>query len=468
VRALSQRIPHLLIVDDEERLRRVLAMLLSNMKVKMSLAADGQEALEKLEEEENHFDLVITDLRMPRLDGMDLLAKVRERWPETPVMVITAFGSVESAVEAMKAGAIDYITKPFEEEQIKIAVRRALELGDLRRENTRLRGEIKTRFDFSSIVAESESMRRVIELAGEVAVSNATVLITGESGTGKELLTRAIHLSSPRARGPFLAVNVAAIPDTLLESELFGHEKGAFTGAAERKRGRFEVADGGTIFLDEIGEMSLSLQAKILRVIQEREFERLGGTQSLSTDVRIIAATNQNLRERIRQGRFREDLYYRLNVFPIEIPPLRERPEDVSPLIDHFLARHCAEMGKRIPRIPERTRRLLEAYTWEGNVRELQNAVERAVILLKGDTLEPELLPEWIRGSSAALGVSEANDGGQRLMMLPNAGIRLDGLERDLLVQAMERANRNKTKAAALLGLTRATLRYRLEKHGLS
>jgi DNA-binding NtrC family response regulator len=452
----------ILIVDDEERLRRVLAMLLSDMKVKLSLAADGQEAIETLDR--SRHDLVITDLRMPRLDGMGLIAQIRERWADLPIIVITAFGSVESAVEAMKAGAIDFVTKPFEEDQIKQAVTRALEMSALRSENRRLREEVTGRFEFNSIIAESEAMRQVIELAGEVAPSNATVLITGESGTGKELVARAVHLNSPRARGPFVAVNVAAIPDTLLESELFGHEKGAFTGAAERKAGRFEAADGGTIFLDEIGEMSISLQAKILRIIQEKEFERLGSTQTLSTDVRFLAATNQNLRDRIKDGRFREDLYYRLNVFPIEIPPLRERPEDVAPLIDHFLARHCTEMGKRIPRIPETTRRLLEKHTWEGNVRELQNAVERAVILLKGEELEPRLLPEWIRGDDVP-GVSD--DGAKRILQLPPGGIRLEELERDLLVQAMERANGNKTKAATLLGLSRATLRYRLEKYEL-
>jgi DNA-binding NtrC family response regulator len=440
-------------------------MLLSDMKVKMTLAGDGQEALERLET--SPFDLVITDLRMPRVDGMGLLSQVRERWPELPVIVITAYGSVESAVEAMKAGAVDYITKPFEEDQIKHAVLRALEMGSLRQENVRLRHEFTSKFDFTSIVAESEAMCRVIELAGEVAPSNATVLVTGESGTGKELLARAIHLNSPRSRGPFVAVNVAAIPDTLLESDLFGHEKGAFTGAAERKRGRFEVADRGTIFLDEIGEMSLSLQSKILRVLQEKEFERLGSTQSLSSDVRIVTATNQNLRDQIRAGRFREDLYYRVNVFPIEIPPLRERVEDIAPLAQHFLAIHCREMGKRIPLIPEPTRRLLEGHTWGGNVRELQNAIERAVILLKGDELDPSLLPAWIRGGEFD-GPEVGEDGPRRLVKLPAEGLNLVEVERDLVIQAMERANGNKTKAAGLLGLTRATLRYRLEKHGLT
>ncbi|MBN1475307.1 sigma-54-dependent Fis family transcriptional regulator [Candidatus Sumerlaeota bacterium] len=439
-------------------------MLLSDMKIKMTLVGDGEEALEKLGG--TTYDLVITDLKMPRLDGMGLIGKMRERGLDTPVIVITAFGSVESAVEAMKAGAIDFITKPFEEDQIKLAVRHALEFSSLQSENRRLRSELTQRFDFSAIIANSEAMQNVIELAKEVAPSNATILITGESGTGKELLTRGIHLSSPRSRGAFVAVNVAAIPDTLLESELFGHEKGAFTGAAERKRGRFEVADGGTVFLDEIGEMSLSLQAKILRVIQEREFERLGSTQSQSTDVRIIAATHQNLRKLIADGRFREDLYYRLNVFPLEIPPIRDRPEDILPLVDHFLARNCAEMGKPVPIIPDRTRALLEAHTWPGNVREIQNAVERAVILLKGDTLNPELLPEWIRGEDLPP-TESGEERGQRHLTLPTNGLRLEDLERDLLVQAMERSNSNKTKAASLLGLTRATLRYRLEKYGL-
>jgi DNA-binding NtrC family response regulator len=452
--------PRIMIVDDEERLRKLLAMLLSDMKCKLTLAEDGRDALEKYRQARP--DLVITDLKMPRMGGLELLNELQQSDPDLPVIVITAFGSVESAVEAMKAGAVDYITKPFEEEVIKLAVRKALRLRRLLSENVVLRGEARGRYDFQNIVAESAAMKEILQLAAEVAPTSSTVLLTGESGTGKEIVTRAIHNASARSGGRFVALNCAAIPENLLESELFGHERGAFTGAVERKKGKFELADGGTIFLDEIGEMSPALQAKILRVLEEREFERVGGEGALPTDVRVIAATSRDLPERIRQGAFREDLFFRISVFPLHLPPLRERREDIMPLARLFLERFTKEMGRRVSRIPQKTERLLAAYSWPGNVRELQNYIERAVILLKGEELIPALFPP------AMTGVGQAGENAGAVDIdLPSGGLSLEELERSLIVQALERSGNNKTEAAKLLGLSRATLRYRLEKHGI-
>ena len=453
-------IPRIMIVDDEERLRKLLAMLLSDMKCKLTLAEDGQDALAKYRQARP--DLVITDLKMPRLNGLELLKELQQSNADLPVIVITAFGSVESAVEAMKAGAVDYITKPFEEEVIKLAVRKALRLRRLLSENVVLRGEARGRFDFQNIVAESKAMQEVLQLAAEVAPTSSTVLLTGESGTGKEIVTRAIHNASARSGGRFVALNCAAIPENLLESELFGHERGAFTGAVGRKTGKFELADGGTIFLDEIGEMKPALQTKILRVLEEREFERVGGETQLPTDARVIAATNRDLPERIRQGEFREDLYFRISVFPLHLPPLRERREDIMPLAHLFLARFSSEMGRRVSLIPEETERLLAEYSWPGNVRELQNYIERAVILLKGRELTPNLFPPAMTGAGKLKERAAAAE-----LDLSAGGLSLEELERSLIVQALKRTGNNKTEAAALLGLTRATLRYRLEKHGI-
>jgi len=451
----------ILVAEDNEHFRRLLDFQLRHIGYKPILAEDGMEAIERIESESP--SLIIADLRMPRMDGMELLGRVRETHPEIPFVVITAYGSVESAVEAMKAGAVDYIQKPFEEERIKLAIHKALEIRRILSENVYLRREVKRLYDFSSIIAHSEGMKQAIRLAEQVAPSNTTVLIMGESGTGKELLARAIHLNSPRSGGPFVAINCAALPENLLESELFGYERGAFTGAAERKKGRFELADGGTLLLDEIGRMALPLQAKILRVVQEKEFDRLGGTKTVRADVRIIAATNQDLRERIKDGGFLEDLYFRISVFPITIPPLRERREDIIPLTRYFLERFCAEMGKPVPQIPPETEKVLLEYSWQGNVRELQNYIERAVILLRGDTLTPDLLPEAVTSVREEQGAT-----GEKIPCdLPEEGVSLEQVERSLLLQALERAGGNKTAAARLLGLSRATFRYRLEKYGL-
>ncbi|MCX8036215.1 MAG: sigma-54 dependent transcriptional regulator [Candidatus Sumerlaeia bacterium] len=450
----------ILIAEDNENFRRLLLFQLKHLGHTVFTATDGIEALEKAEAESPA--LVIADLNMPRMGAIEMIRRLKEKRPDIPIIVITAYGTVDSAVEAMKIGAVDYIQKPFEEERIKLAIGKALELRKILTENLVLRREVRRMYDFGNIIAASAGMKKALELAEQVAPSNSTALIIGESGTGKELLARAIHLNSQRSRGPFVALNCAALPDNLLESELFGYEKGAFTGATDRKRGRFELADGGTLLLDEIGRMPLALQAKILRLVQEKEFERLGGEQTLRADVRFLVATNMDLKALIKEGKFLEDLYYRISVFPITIPPLRERPEDILPLTRSFLSRFCAEMGKPVPRIPPETEQALRSHPWLGNVRELQNYIERAVILLRGDTLTLDLLPEIAQEPRRERAESDAP-----LFRLPDSGISLEELERSLLVQALERTGGNKTAAAKALGLTRATLRYRMEKYGL-
>ncbi|MCX7718640.1 MAG: sigma-54 dependent transcriptional regulator [Candidatus Sumerlaeaceae bacterium] len=449
--------PRILIAEDEERLRRLLGMLLSDTDYEVKFAADGEEAIRLFASE--GFDLVVTDMRMPGADGMQVLEAVKTHRPDVPVVVMTAFGSIESAVEAMRAGAVDYVTKPFEAERFKLSLERALGVGRLLSENWQLRREVRERHNLEHIVAESPAMQRVLQAARQVAASNATVLLTGPSGCGKEVITRFIHELSPRARGPFVAVNCAAIPENLLESDLFGHERGAFTGATERKVGKFELASGGTLFLDEIAEMPLALQAKVLRAIETQVIERVGSTRSIKTDIRFIAATNARLAEAVAAGRFRGDLFFRLNVFPIEIPSLSERRADIMPLTQLFLEKACAQMGKRVPSIPPETRRLIEHYAWPGNVRELQNAVERATILLTGERLLPELLGIAGTGLGAVSGGS--------MFTIPASGFSLEEHERSLLVQALQRTGYNKSRAARLLGVSRATLRYRLEKFGL-
>ncbi len=453
----------ILIAEDEERLRKVLAMLLSNMGYKLQLAKDGIEALEFFQN--NQYDVVVTDLKMPRMGGYELLQKIKEINNAIPVIIITAYGTIESAVDAMKIGAIDYITKPFEEAKIKLSIEKALEIRKILNENKVLKKQIAQQYNFDIIIAESKGMKKVIEFAKEVSHSNSTVLILGESGTGKELLTRAIHMNSPRASGPFVPLNCAAIPDTLLESELFGYEKGSFTGAVDRKIGKFELATNGTLFLDEIAEMSIPLQAKILRAVEEKEFERIGGLKPIRSDIRLIAATNKNLIKLVSENKFREDLYYRISVFPILIPPLRERKKDIIPLSKYFLEKYCNEMGKQIPSISKKAEEFLLNQKWEGNVRELQNIIERAVILLKGDVLTPELLTRDIYDEFHRM-----NSGGSNKGNLPflKDDFSLDEHEKDLILNALEKSNYNKTKAAKLLGISRATLRYRLIKYGIS
>ena len=449
--------PGILIVEDEAKMRRVLEIMLAGDGYRIDTAEDGLKALSLCEK--NSYSLIVTDLKMAPMDGLALMKKLRKVSPDVPVIVVTAFGSVETAVEAMKEGAFDYITKPFDREEIRILVSKALSYGSLRKENTYLREEVRRRATFEAFVGNSPNMREIYTLAGRVAGTNSTVLITGESGTGKDLLARAIHHASPRNSGPFIAINCASIPETLLESELFGFEKGAFSGADRMKPGRLEVAEHGTLFLDEIGDMPHSLQAKLLRVLQDKSFERLGGTKTIEVDVRIIAATNKNISALVQEGRFRDDLFYRLSVFPIHIPPLRERRDDISLLAVYFLRRFNDEMGKSIQGFSDDALNMLVSYAWPGNVREFQNIVERAVILCKDGKIGP--------GDIVLGTVAPADPLNKYCSLIPPEGISLEEVEKGLIVAALQMTGNNQVKAANLLKITRNTLRYRMEKFGI-
>ncbi len=445
----------ILIVDDEEGLRRLLVRVLTKEGYRAEAVASGPEALRRIAGES--FDLVITDIQMPGMTGLELLAELKSFDPALPVVVITAYGTVESAVQALRAGAYDYLTKPFESDEIKLTVAKAFERERLLAENLYLQQELRERYPFSGIVGGSQAMQRVFEVVNSVATSNANVLITGESGTGKELIARSIHQHSNRRDNPFIVLNCAALSEGVLESELFGHEKGAFTGALAAKKGRFELAHQGTLFIDEVGEMSLAAQVKLLRVIQEHEFERVGGTRTIHSDVRLVAATNKDLAEEVRRGRFREDLYYRLNVVNIELPPLRERREDIEPLATYFLAKYVRETGRPVTGLSPRVLSCLLAYDWPGNVRELQNVMERAVVLCKSETVTPRDLPQGLMGSS------------QICLELPESGGSLteilEDLERQLILQTLAREKGSQTRAAEVLGIKRTTLRYKMEKY---
>jgi len=444
----------ILIVDDEAPQREMIGGFLKKQGFDVVLAASGQEALEVVRR--GPVDLVLTDLRMSQMSGVELLAEVKKLNPEIPVVVMTAYGSIESAVSAMKAGAYDYLSKPVDLDDLLHLIRKVEERQHLIAENRELRERLKERYRLEGIVAESGAMQEVLSLVYRVAGSTATVLIRGESGTGKELIAQAIHYHSPRAKGPFIKVNCAALPETLLESELFGHVKGAFTGAIQDKAGRFEAAHGGTIFLDEIGDISPAIQAKLLRVLQDREFERVGSNRTLRVDVRILAATNQDLEAAVRNRRFREDLYYRLNVVPIYIPPLRERRQDIPPLIDHFLRKFSKENHKRIQGLTREARDALLKYDYPGNVRELENLIERAVVLCRGEVIGMGDLPLTFR----AVEVEQEAP--------PSLPALLEGIERRKILEALERSGWIQTKAAEELGISERALRYKMKKYGLS
>jgi len=445
----------ILVVDDESKMRHILRLMLEEAGYGVREARNGAEALEIISR--NPFGIVFTDLKMEGVDGLELLKRIKESHPEIPVVVVTAFGSIESAVEAMHAGAIDYITKPFEEEKILVTAERSLKFFRLAEENRTLRAAISQSFDFSNIVTNSQVMLDVLKEAALVSRSpQTTVLITGESGTGKELLALTIHYNSARKGSRFVAFNCAALSPGLVESELFGHEKGAFTSADRKKIGKFEVADGGTIFLDEIADLNLEAQAKVLRVIQERQFERVGGNESISVDVRLIAATNQDIKKKVEDGSFREDLYYRINVFPLHIPPLRERPEDILLLSEHFLNEFGNKLGRPNAQLSEDARRMLRKQKWLGNVRELENTIERAMILSKFGIIDSEhlsfLSPQPDRPFAGGLEFE-----------FPTKGIDLEELERTLVTKALDLSNGNQLAAARLLGLTRSKFRSRLK-----
>ncbi|GAV31054.1 MAG: sigma-54 dependent transcriptional regulator [Anaerosomatales bacterium] len=443
-----------LVVDDEKNMRWVLGEALRSQGYEIAEAADGKEALALIAE--GAPDLMVLDHKMPAPDGMEVLRRVRGKGLTFPVIMLTAHGNVQTAVEAMKAGATEYLTKPFDLEELKLVIEKALRTGELAAEVERLRAEVGKEYDIEGIVAGSPVMLSILETVKKVAPTNATVMIYGESGTGKELVARAIHQLSDRASRPFVSVSAGALPETLLESELFGYEKGAFTGAMQAKPGRFELANGGTIFLDEIGDISPAVQVKLLRVLQERTFERLGGTRSIEVDVRVVAATNRDLQQLIADGSFREDLYYRLNVVPIALPPLRDRPEDIPRLIAHFLDKMRAG-SKSIT--PEAMQALVD-YKWPGNVRELENTVERMVILSHGDTIGVDDLPAEVRAGVAL-------QGGERRFTLPDEGVDLEEVEMELISQALERSGGNVARAAKLLGLTAKTLEARMRRFGL-
>ncbi len=436
----------ILIVDDEPAQRQLLSAALGR-EYAVVAAADGEEAVQLLAA--RSFDLVITDERMPRMGGLELIRWVREKTPEVPVVVLTAYGSIETAVEAIKLGAQEYLTKPLKSpEEIRMVAAKALH--GRRLEDRRIIHQAEQEAQFpADIIAASASMQQVLTMASQVAPQSTTVLLTGESGTGKEVVARLIHRRSPRAEEPFVAVNCAALTETLLESELFGHEKGAFTGAVQSRRGRFELAHGGTLFLDEIAEMSLSIQPKLLRVLQEQQFERVGGTRSIAVDVRVIAATNKDLSAALAERSFREDLYYRLNVFPIAIPPLRDRRSDVIPLAEHFLHKVAARMGRSSPSLSEEARELLLSHAWPGNVRELQNAIERALIVARENVIRAGDLPLVAPDPAAA------------------APRTLAEIERAAIMQALEHNGGERKATAEQLGMSLRTLQYRLKEYGL-
>ncbi len=452
----------ILVVDDERSLREVLSIMLKRAGYAVTEAADGEEAISHVNSE--IFDLVITDLRMPKADGMAVLKAVKSSSPETVVLVITAFATADSAVDAMKLGAYDYLTKPFQVDEVQLIIRNALERRRLSTENILLKREMASQSSFAQIIGQSEAIQKVFDVVRKVADAKSNVLIFGESGTGKELVARAIHYNSARSPMPFVAVNCSAVPETLLESELFGHMKGSFTGAMANKAGLFEVANGGTIFLDEIGDTTPTIQVKLLRVIQEREFRRVGGTQDVKVDVRIVAATNKDLEKAVADGSFREDLYYRLDVIPIRLPPLRLRTGDIPLLVKHFLEKFSQESGKPAPVLTSEAMHVLLGHEWRGNVRELENLIERVVAFSVGAPVSDDDIRGWLHRVVTPQQQGVPTD-------LPEDGLDLEGLingiEKDLLLQALERAKWVKKKAARLLRLNTRSFRYRLEKYAI-
>jgi DNA-binding NtrC family response regulator len=451
--------PTILIIEDEAKMRRLLELNLGDDGFKTLSAGDAETGLKLLASEPVH--LVLTDLKLPGMSGLEFLQSAKQQNPALPVVVMTAFGSVETAVEAMKAGASDYVLKPFSLAEMRMVVHKELDNSRLREENRSLREALGQKYSHPNIVAISRKMQEVLATVERVAPTNSTVLLGGESGVGKDLIARAIHEKSRRASGPFIKINSTAIPENLLESELFGYEKGAFTGAATSKPGKFELADKGTLFLDEIGDVPPAIQVKLLRVLQEREFERLGGMRTIKVDVRLLAATNRDLRAALEDGTFREDLYYRLNVVPIDIPPLREHKEDIPGLANLFLARFSKDSGReeKITGISSGAMQLLAGHYWPGNVRELQNVIERASALATGSQLEAnDVQLDSPRNRSGA-----ASD---RDRFLPD-GMTLDQWEDEMIREALKRAGGNKSQAARLLGLSRNALRYRLSKIGI-
>jgi len=454
-----------LIVDDNDTMREGMAVSVKKMGHEVAACAGGAEAIAAYRK--RRYDFVVTDLKMTPVDGLEVVRQVRELDPEASLLVVTAYGTIEVAVEAMKLGAFDFITKPFPPDVLRAKVEKGLEVARMRRDVTRLRAhnevlqqDVRELSDLGSLVGTSEPMQRVLSAVRKVAATDTTVLVTGESGTGKELVARALHDLSPRAGGPFVVVHCAALAETLLESELFGHEKGAFTGAVKRKLGRFELADGGTLFLDEIGEISPSTQVKLLRVLQEREIQRVGGEETVRVDVRVVSATHRDLKALVDKGAFREDLYYRLHIVPLHLPPLRERPGDVAELARFFVHKHGPKVNRRVKGFSVEAVHALERYPWPGNVRELENAVEQALVFSEGEELGASDLPAFVAKGRAS-----------DLLALPTGSMSLpeilEDLERQLIIRAYEKAKGVKTETARLLGIKTSGLYYKLEKYGL-
>lgn len=445
----------ILIADDEKNMIWALKKAFKNEDYKIITAPNGIEAVEKATSHTP--ELVLLDFKMPKLNGLEALKKIKEVDPKISIIMMTAHGTMESAIEAMKNGAIDYISKPFDIEDLKLQIRKALDIGAMKDQIEFLTEELRNTTG-KVIIGKSSKIKDVLDRVSKVANSNATVLITGESGTGKELIANAVHYSSDRKDKPYVKINCGAIPENLLESELFGHEKGAFTGAVNKKLGKFERASKGTIFLDEVGELSLPMQVKLLRVLQEKEIERIGGTAVIKIDVRVVAATNRDLKKMVEEGSFREDLYYRLNVIPIEIPALKERKEDIPLLVRYFIEKYCNQIGRNIIDIHKEALEMLVKYEWQGNIRELENVIERMVILCQGDTINKNDLPKEIL----------YKDINNIEFVLPETGINFEEVEKSFIKQALILSEGNQTKAAKLLGITRHTLLYRMDKYDLS
>jgi DNA-binding NtrC family response regulator len=445
--------PKILIVDDEAIVRDFISEVLIRMGHAPLAADSGEKAVKHLERTE--FDVIITDFKMPGLSGIDVLKKALELWPDCRVIIITAFGTIEHAVNAMKMGAHDYITKPISPDHLEMVVCKALEYKKLRIENRMLRDEISDKFSFENIIGKAPNMQAVFELIRRASPTDSTILINGESGTGKELVAKAIHYNSPRANSPFIKMNCAALPEGLIESELFGHEKGAFTGAIRATKGRFELADGGSLLLDEISEIPPALQAKLLRVLQEKEFERIGSGQTIKVDVRVIATSNRDLRDEVSGGKFRDDLFYRLNVIPIDMPPLRQKLEDIPLLCNYFLNKFCRKSGVPVKTLSEKVMQIFLSYSWPGNVRELENLLERAVVISKNQELKPVDFPPEITSGLAAVPSGTMD-----------VGMSVDEAEKILILKTLKAHAGNKSRAAEILGISTRTLRNKLHEYG--
>jgi DNA-binding NtrC family response regulator len=446
--------PNILIIDDEEAIRDSCSQVFHKEGYTAKEAENGKQGLDLFKDE--FFHIVLLDLKLPGIDGMEVLKKIKEESPETPVIIMTAYASVESAVQAMKSGAFDYITKPFSPLELRVITKKALGSRRMLLENLYLRKELEAKTEFETVVGKSIPLNKILDIVKQVSPTESTILITGESGTGKELIAREIHYHSPRRNGPFVAVDCGALVESLFESELFGHVKGSFTGAYETKHGRFEVANGGTIFFDEISNISLNIQANLLRVIQEREVIRVGSSKPIKVDIRIIAATNENLADAVRQGKFREDLFYRLSVVPIHIPPLRERKEDIPLLVEHFLQKYNKRAKKQIISVSDQVIKLLMEYDWPGNIRELENTIERAVVLSKGNEIETENL--LYHGINVRTEFGYTNERGFRT---------LEEIEKDYIRTVLQAQSGNKGKTSEILGIDRKTLWAKIKKYNL-